>query len=83
MSDTIAAIATPTGEGGISVIRFSGVDSLSVALKLFCTPSGNSVGKLSPHKAHFGSIYDPTTRKCVDEVVLTWFKTQKVILVKT
>ena len=77
MSDTIAAIATPTGEGGISVIRFSGVDSLSVALKLFCTPSGNSVGKLSPHKAHFGSIYDPTTRKCVDEVVLIWFKTPK------
>jgi tRNA modification GTPase len=77
MSDTIAAIATPTGEGGISVIRFSGVDSLSVALKLFCTPSGNSVEKLSPHKAHFGSIYDPTTRKCVDEVVLTWFKIPK------
>jgi tRNA modification GTPase len=77
MSNTIAAIATPVGEGGISIIRISGVDSLSVALKIFHTPSGNSVEKLSPHKAHFGSIYDPTTRKCVDEVVLTWFKTPK------
>ena len=77
MSDTIAAIATPTGEGGISIIRFSGVDSLLVALKLFRTPGGKSVKKFSPYKAHFGSIYDPATSKCIDEVVLTWFKTPK------
>ena len=77
MSDTIAAIATPIGEGGVTIIRFSGTDSLSVALKLFYTPSGKSIKKLSPNKAHFGSIYEPTTRKCVDEVVLTWFKNPK------
>ena len=35
MSDIIAAIATPTGEGGISIIRFSGLDSLSIAQKIF------------------------------------------------
>ncbi len=77
MSDTIAAIATPIGEGGLTIIRFSGTDSLSVALKLFYTPSGKSIKKLSPNKTHFGSIYEPTTRKCVDEVVLTWFKNPK------
>ena len=77
MSDTIAAIATPIGEGGVTIIRFSGTDSLSIALKLFYTPSGKSIKKLYPNKAHFGSIYEPTTRKCVDEVVLTWFKNPK------
>ena len=77
MSDIIASIATPTGEGGISIIRFSGTDSLSVALKIFYTPSGKSVEKIFPYKAHFGSIYDPTTRNCIDEVVLTWFKNPK------
>jgi tRNA modification GTPase len=77
MSDIIAAIATPTGEGGISIIRFSGLDSLSIAQKIFYTPNGNSVKKISPYKAHFGSIYDPTTGKCLDEVILTWFKNPK------
>ncbi|MBT6601570.1 MAG: tRNA uridine-5-carboxymethylaminomethyl(34) synthesis GTPase MnmE [Nitrospina sp.] len=77
MSEVIAAIATPTGEGGISIIRFSGLDSLSVALKLFCSPNGKPLESLSPHKTHFGSIYDPTTRTCVDEVILTWFKAPK------
>jgi tRNA modification GTPase len=77
MSDTIAAIATPIGEGGVTIIRFSGTDSLSIALKIFYTPSGKSIKKLYPNKAHFGSIYEPTTRECVDEVVLTWFKNKK------
>ena len=37
MSDTIAAIATPTGEGGISIIRCSGSGALAVAQKIFHT----------------------------------------------
>ena len=77
MSDIIASIATPKGEGGISIIRSSGMGSLSVALKIFHTPSGNPVEKISPNIAHFGSIYDPSTKNCIDEVVLTWFKNPK------
>jgi len=77
MNDTIAAIATPTGEGGVSIIRLSGKGALSVAQKIFCTPSGKPVNKFLPHKAHLGSIYDPATSKCVDEVILTWFKFPK------
>ncbi len=77
MNDTIAAIATPTGEGGVSIIRLSGKGSLSVAQKIFCTPSGKPVNKFLPHKAHLGSIYDPATSKCVDEVILIWFEFPK------
>ena len=38
---TIAAIATPIGEGGIHIIRISGSDSLSIASALF-QPQGNA-----------------------------------------
>ena len=35
MNDTIAALATPPGEGGLSVIRISGENALSIAKGLF------------------------------------------------
>ena len=68
MSDTIAAIATPTGEGGISIIRCSGSGALAVAQKIFHTSTGNAVNKLSSHKVHYGSIYDPKNRKYIDDI---------------
>jgi tRNA modification GTPase len=77
MSDTIAAIATPTGEGGISIIRCSGSGALAVAQKIFHTSTGNAVNKLSSHKVHYGSIYDPKNSKYIDEVILTWFEGPK------
>lgn len=77
MNNTIAAIATPTGEGGLSIIRFSGVGALTIAQKLFRTPAGNPANKFLSHKVHFGSIQDPATGKCIDEVVLTWFQAPK------
>ncbi len=70
-SDTIAAIATPPGEGGISVIRISGRDAFSVADKVFV---GKSSLSASPsHTAHFGKIVD-AQGKYVDEVVAVTFK---------
>ena len=70
-SDTIAAIATPPGEGGISVIRISGRDAFSVADKVFV---GKSSLSTSPsHTAHFGKIVD-AQGKYVDEVVAVTFK---------
>ena len=40
MNDTITAIATPPGEGGIGVIRLSGKDALVIALRLFPPSTG-------------------------------------------
>ena len=77
MSDTIAAIATPIGEGGISIIRCSGSGALTVAQKIFHTSTGNPVNKLSSHRVHYGSIYDPKNNKYIDEVILTWFEGPK------
>ena len=69
--DTIAAIATPPGEGGISVIRISGRDSFAVADRVFV---GKSSLSASPsHTAHFGKIVDGEGNY-VDEVVALTFK---------
>lgn len=63
--DTIAAIATPPGEGGIAVIRISGPESVSIANRIF---SGN-VASYKSHSAHFGRIRD-CNGQIVDEVLL-------------
>lgn len=52
--DTIAALATPPGEGGIAIIRITGNDAISVAEKIF---SGD-VRSYKSHTAHYGKICD-------------------------
>ena len=63
---TIAAISTPPGEGGVAVIRISGVESHAIARKIF-VPAGNS--GFSERKLCFGKIVDPETDETVDEVL--------------
>jgi len=68
--DTIAAIATPLGEGGLAVVRISGADALAVADKIF-QPSGKSSLKPSAaptHTIHYGKIV--RHGETVDEVLL-------------
>jgi tRNA modification GTPase len=71
LDDTIAAIATPIGEGGLAVIRLSGPQSLSIADKCF-SPIGKGALKPSAapgHTIHFGHIV--RNRVIVDEVLLS------------
>ena len=63
---TIAAISTPPGEGGVAVIRISGVESHAIARKIF-VPAGNS--GFSERKLCFGKIVNPETDETVDEVL--------------
>ena len=69
MSDTIVALATPTGRSGIGVIRLSGSQALSIASKM----AGNEV-ELQPRHAHLVELADPKTSETVDEAVVTYFK---------
>ncbi|HTK81902.1 MAG TPA: tRNA uridine-5-carboxymethylaminomethyl(34) synthesis GTPase MnmE [Bacteroidota bacterium] len=70
LNDTIAAIATPIGEGGISVIRISGSAAREVADKHF---QGKSpLGSVSTHTAHFGKFVD-NSGAIIDDVVATVF----------
>lgn len=69
-SDTIAAIATPLGEGGLAVIRVSGPQTLAVADKSF-QPAGKNSAQPSAAHSHtiqFGKII--RHGKVVDEVLL-------------
>jgi tRNA modification GTPase len=68
--DTIAAIATPLGEGGLAVIRVSGSQALAVADKIF-SPVGKSSFKPSAantHTIHFGHV--ARDGKTIDEVLV-------------
>lgn len=64
-NETIAAIATPSGEGGIAIIRISGSRSLEIADKIFSGP----VHQFKSHTAHFGLIRNEKGER-VDEVLL-------------
>ena len=73
-ASTIAAIATPPGEGGIGVIRISGPDAALIAGRVFRLPSGKTP-KLTPQRSHrliFGQIVDPSDGSTIDEVLLGW-----------
>ena len=77
MSDTITAIATPMGEGGISVIRLSGAEALAFAWALFRPAAGADLKEFIPQRVYFGEILDPKSQTIVDEVLLTYFKGPK------
>ena len=73
MNDTIVAIATPTGEGGIGVIRISGDQAVEVVAAVF-RPSSGRKEFWEPRRVHCGSLIDPASGKAVDEVLLIFFK---------
>ena len=68
-SDTITASSTPPGEGAIAVIRVSGPDAFSIALKIFSGP----VQSYKSHTAHYGKILD-REGKAIDSVLLLVMK---------
>jgi len=67
--DTIAAIATPPGEGSIAVIRVSGVDAEQIAAKIFFSHRDKK-SKLQSHRLYHGTLRDPKSARVIDEVLL-------------
>ena len=72
--DTIVAISTPPGEGGIAIVRLSGDSSYLVASKVFRRRKGT--GPLSPWRVYLGDIIT-TSGQIVDECLCTYFKGPK------
>ena len=71
LSDTIAAISTPIGEGGLAVVRLSGDRAFEIADRCF-KPLGaasTSASRASTHTVHYGKFH--RDGKVVDEVLLT------------
>lgn len=67
--DTICAVSTPIGEGGIGIVKISGPDAFSIACKLF-EPSQSGRFPES-HRLHHGWIGDPSSGTVIDEVLLS------------
>ncbi len=67
--DTIAAISTPLGEGGIGIVRLSGKDALPIAEKLFHSPKNKSLRNAKSHSVIYGFIKDPAAEIVIDEIL--------------
>ncbi|MBE6065651.1 tRNA uridine-5-carboxymethylaminomethyl(34) synthesis GTPase MnmE [Clostridium cochlearium] len=72
--DTIAAISTVLGEGGISIIRVSGDKSLSIVNKIFKAKSGRNILDMKPYTMRYGHIIEENTNDILDEVLVTYMK---------
>ena len=68
LDDTIAAIATPPGRGGIGVVRLAGPEARAIA-----TPMLRLKHAMEPGQAIFGELIEPGTGERIDEVVATYF----------
>lgn len=92
LDDTIAAISTPIGEGGIGIVRLSGKDSLKIADKIFKSAEKIKPSKFKTYTIHYGWIVNEHRassiehRKCsnknskpeiIDEVILTIMRSPK------
>ena len=74
MEDTIAAVATAYGEGGIGIIRISGEKSLDILKSVF-QPASGSDGIIS-RRMTYGKVIDDENR-LVDEVLAVYMKGPK------
>ena len=85
--DTIAAIATPSGSGGIGIIKISGKDAFSIAASIFqrsCDPPDALRDRKPPlfsslktHRLYHGHIVNAGTGKVLDEVLVSKMKTPR------
>ena len=72
LNDTIAAISTPLGEGGIAVIRVSGDEAVPLVERIFRSKTKLSVAET--HTVHYGFIIEPASAQKVEEVLVTLMK---------
>ena len=73
--DTISAIATAIGEGGISIIRVSGGKALEVVNKIFKGKNINDIYDMKPYTMKYGNIV--SNNEIIDEVIISYFKGPK------
>lgn len=85
IEDTIVAISTPVGEGGIGIVRMSGPDVIQIADRIFVAKSGRELASCDSHTVHYGRIVaDPTIRdtqyakrEVIDEVLVSVMRAPK------
>jgi tRNA modification GTPase len=73
LEDTIIAISTPVGIGGLGIVRLSGRKAVAIGRKIF-RPRACRGGSLPIRRAVFGDVFDPWQKEAVDEGFLTYFR---------
>jgi tRNA modification GTPase len=68
LDDTIVAIATPPGRGGIGVVRLAGADSKAIAQRML-----RLTRELEANRASFTELIEPESGERIDEVVVSYF----------
>lgn len=76
-SDTIAAIATPPGSGGIGIIRISGPAAVDTAARIFQSSGKTNLLEVPTHTVHHGVIRHPVTAEVLDEVLVSVLRKPK------
>ena len=71
LDDTIAAISTPVGQGGIGIVRLSGAGALSIADRIFRSGNRRDPSAVPSRRMLYGHITDPADDHRVDEVLLS------------
>ena len=72
MQETIAAISTPFGRGGIGIIRLSGDQALDIADRVF--KGKKPVAQMKTHTINYGKVIDPESCEVIDEALLSVMK---------
>ena len=70
--DTICAISTAPGRGGIAVIRISGPESVEITDRIFHAANNKKLSDAKPNTTHYGSIVDDDNHP-IDDVIATLF----------
>jgi tRNA modification GTPase len=69
--DTICAVSTPPGAGGIGIVRVSGRDAIKIASALFKPRRDKTLGTEPSHSLLYGHVVDPASGETVDEVLVS------------
>ena len=77
--ETIAAISTAIGNGGIGIIRMSGKESFEILQKIFRNNKNEKIdlNKIKGYTIQYGTIIDAKTNEKIDEVLVSFFKNPK------
>ena len=74
ITDTIAAISTPYGKGGVALLRVSGERAVEIAARVFLPAGGKALGDLEANYMVYGRIIDATDGTQVDDGMAVVFR---------
>lgn len=76
-NDTICALSTVQGEGGIGIIKISGKDSLKILKAIFRDKKNKKISKIIPWRLNYGYIINSKTGEIIDEVLVSYMQKPK------